>query len=93
MCVCVCVCVQVIRETIEEKDGQFVVKMEVRWGVAQVLISLSPPQPKVVTDTEDEELRTQMEELRLANEEVAGDDDTSDQEGVAVEDSEEASGP
>lgn len=47
-------------------------------------------QPKVVTDTEDEELRTQMEELRLANEEVAGDDDTSDQEGVAVEDSEEA---
>lgn len=48
-------------------------------------------QPKVVTDTEDEELRTQMEELRLANEEVAGDDDTSDQEGVAVEDSEETS--
>ena len=51
-----------------------------------------PSQPKVVTDTEDEELRTQMEELRLANEEVAGDDDASDQEGVAVEDSEETSG-
>ena len=51
------------------------------------------PQPKVVTETDDEELRTQMEELRLANEEVAGDDDTSDQEGVAVEDSEEAGGP
>ena len=31
-----------------------------------------------------------MEELRLANEEVAGDDDASDQEGVAVDDSEEA---
>lgn len=42
-------------------------------------------QPKVVTDVEDEELRTQMEELRLANQEVAGDDDTSDQE-VAPED-------
>ncbi|CAI8037736.1 Eukaryotic translation initiation factor 2 subunit 1 [Geodia barretti] len=69
--------IQVIRETIEEKDGQFAVKME----------------PKVVTDTEDEELRTQMEELRLANEEVGGDDDTSDQEGVAVEDSEDAPGP
>ena len=45
------------------------------------------PQPKVVTDTDDEELRKHLEELRLANEEVAGDDDTSDQEGVAVEDS------
>ena len=30
LCVCVCVCVQVIRETIEEMDGQFSVKMEVR---------------------------------------------------------------
>ena len=36
--------------------------------------------PKVVTDVEEEELRKQMEELQLANEEVAGDDDTSDQE-------------
>ena len=39
-----------------------------------------PLQPKVVTDVEDEELRTQMEELRLANQEVGGDDDTSDVE-------------
>ena len=46
-----------------------------------------------MTDTDDDELRTQMEELRLANEEVAGDDDTSDQEGMAAEDTEEASGP
>ena len=38
-------------------------------------------------------MRTQLEELRLAKEEVARDDDTSDQEGVAVEDSEEASAP
>ena len=37
-------------------------------------------QPKVVTDIEDEELKRQMEELQLANQEVAGDDDTSDQE-------------
>ena len=52
------------------------------------------PQPKVVTDTDEEGLRTQMEELRLAKEEVARDDDTSVlQEGVAVEDSEEASAP
>ena len=29
----------------------------------------------------------------MANEEVGGDDDTSDQEGVAVEDSEDAPGP
>ena len=34
----------------------------------------------MVTDVEDEELRKQMEELQLANEEVAGDDDASDQE-------------
>ena len=51
------------------------------------------PQPKVVTATDDEELRKHLEELRLANEEVAGDDDTSDQEGVAVEDSYGACGP
>lgn len=63
--------IQVIRETIEESEGQFNVKME----------------PKVVTDIEDEELRKQMEELQLANQEVAGDDDTSDQEDIVdVED-------
>lgn len=39
----------------------------------------------MVTDLEDEELRTHMEELRLANQEVAGDDDASDQE-VAPDD-------
>lgn len=31
---------------------------------------------------EDEELRTQMEELRLMNQEVAGDDDQSDDDGL-----------
>lgn len=46
-------------------------------------------QPKVVTDVEDEELKAQMEELRQANQEVGGDDDNSDEEGVA-EDSEAA---
>ena len=40
----------------------------------------------MVTDVEDEELRKQMEELQLANEEVAGDDDTSDQEAVDIND-------
>ena len=54
-------------------------------GTSPSLILPSLSQPKVVTDVEDEELRTQMEELRLANQEVAGDDDTSDQE-VAPED-------
>ena len=34
----------------------------------------------MVTDVEDEELKRQMEELQLANQEVAGDDDASDQE-------------
>ena len=53
-------------------------------------LTFDPMQPKVVTDMEDEELRTRMEELRRANEEVAGDDDTSDQEGITVEESEEA---
>ena len=87
--------IQVIRETIEESDGQFNIKMEVDWGgggkfnsCLELLFAPSSPfisQPKVVTDVEDEELRTQMEELRLANQEVAGDDDTSDQE-VAPED-------
>lgn len=43
-------------------------------------------QPKVVTDIEDEELKRQMEELQLANQEVAGDDDTSDQEVADMED-------
>ena len=38
----------------------------------------------MVTDVEDEELRKQMEELQLANEEVAGDDDASDQEAEDV---------
>lgn len=48
----------------------------------------TPPslQPKVVTDVEDEELRKQMEELQLANEEVAGDDDASDQEAGEIND-------
>ena len=35
---------------------------------------------------EEEELRKQMEELQLANEEVAGDDDTSDQEAGDIND-------
>ena len=39
-----------------------------------------------MTDIEDEELRKQMEELQLANQEVAGDDDTSDQDDIDVED-------
>lgn len=34
----------------------------------------------MVTDIEDEELRTHMEELRLANQEVAGDDDKEETE-------------
>ena len=50
-------------------------------------------QPKVVTDTEDEELQTQLEKLRLANEEVAGDDDTSDQEGVPADEPDEPAAP
>lgn len=62
--------IQVIRESIEESEGQFNIKME----------------PKVVTDVEEEELRKQMEELQLANEEVAGDDDTSDQEAADIND-------
>ncbi len=40
-------------------------------------------QPKVVTDVDEEELRKQMEELQLANQEVAGDDDASDNEAGA----------
>ena len=36
---------------------------------------------------EDEELKRQMEELQLANQEVAGDDDTSDQEVGDVDES------
>ena len=39
-------------------------------------------QPKVVTDIEDEELRTRMEELTLANQEVAGDDDQDEEDAV-----------
>ena len=104
--------IQVIRETIEESEGQFNVKMEVsadgrgiklvamKYTFSIFLPSLLPPpypsllptppsslQPKVVTDIEDEELRKQMEELQLANQEVAGDDDTSDQEDIVdVED-------
>lgn len=35
---------------------------------------------------EEEELRKQMEELQLANEEVGGDDDTSDQETPDIND-------
>ena len=39
-----------------------------------------------MTDIEDEELRKKMEELQLANEEVAGDDDASDQETGGMHD-------
>ena len=39
-----------------------------------------------MTDVEDEELRKQMEALQLANEEVAGDDDASDQEAGDIND-------
>ena len=35
-------------------------------------------------------MRFHLKELRLDNQEVAGDDDTSDQEGIAVEESGEA---
>jgi len=35
---------------------------------------------------EDEELRKKMEELQLANEEVAGDDDASDEETGDMDD-------
>ena len=46
MCVLfVCVCVQVIRETIEENDGQFSVKMEVRGNTPQISSSLSLSNP------------------------------------------------
>ncbi len=34
-----------------------------------------PTQPKIVTDVDEEELRKQMEELQLADQEVARDDD------------------
>lgn len=78
--------IQVIREAIEESDGQFNIKMEVcAVHVVRELYVFTPKypsQPRVVTDVEDEELRTHMEELRLANQEVGGDDDTSDQEDL-----------
>ena len=62
------------------------------------LLLLPPPSPAKGCDgrtcisvyIEDEELRFQLEELRLANQEVAGDDDTSDQEGITIEESGEA---
>lgn len=40
----------------------------------------------MVTDVDDEELRKQMEELQLANQEVAGDDDASEEESEEVKD-------
>ena len=51
-------------------------------------IAGSLSQPKVVTDVEDEELRTQMEELRMQNQEVAGDDDLSDEDDIPLENDE-----
>ena len=51
--------------------------------------TLSPHLPtlqtKAVTDVEDGKLRKQMEELQLANEEVAGDDDSYDQEAADID--------
>ena len=113
---------QVIRESIEESDGLFNIKMEVRFLSFHVitkfviycpkllvhvclsdletlflewsrilLVCFAPCiQPKVVTDVDDEELRTQMEELRLMNQEVGGDDDQSDDnEGIEAGDGEQ----
>lgn len=42
----------------------------------------------MVSDVEDEELRLQMEELRLKNLEVAGDDDISDEDDAGLENDE-----
>lgn len=46
-----------------------------------------------MTDVEDEELRTQMEELRLQNQEVAGDDDLSDEDDIPLENDESSQPP
>lgn len=43
----------------------------------------------MVTDVEDEELKMQMEELRLANQEVAGDDDMSGDDDAPLEEKED----
>jgi len=58
-----------IRAHIEGQGGKFEVKMA----------------PKVVSDTEEAELRKQMEELELANKEVSGDED-SDEESDSDDD-------
>lgn len=44
----------------------------------------SLPQPKVVTDAEEEELKLQLDELAARNMEVPGDDDNSEEEGETV---------
>ncbi|XP_065185147.1 eukaryotic translation initiation factor 2 subunit 1-like [Sycon ciliatum] len=51
-----------IKEKIEEYDGHFNVTME----------------PKVMTDSDEQELAKRMEQLELANQEVDGDDDIED---------------
>jgi translation initiation factor 2 subunit 1 len=57
--------IQIIKERIEDiEGGLFNVKVE----------------PKVVTDQDDEKLRSQMEDLAVANREVPGDDDDSEGE-------------
>lgn len=55
-------CVEVIGETVKEEGGDMVVKMN----------------PKVVSDSDDAELKELMERFAAQNMDVAGDDDDSD---------------
>ena len=65
-----------IRTHIETQDGKFEVKMA----------------PKVVSDTEEAELRKQMEELELANKEVSGDEDSEEESDEDSEEDDEVAG-
>lgn len=70
---------QVIRDKIEEKDGIYNVKMEVVYcSICDKIWWYLFVKPKVVTDVDDEELKSQFEALERANEERPGDDDESD---------------
>jgi translation initiation factor 2 subunit 1 len=82
--------VEAIGEKIVEERGDMVVKMKVSGGGQVLAFTISPCfclsvwtatnplQPKVVSETDDAELKKLMDQFEAANMDVAGDDDSEE---------------
>ena len=77
--------VDAIGEKIGEEKGELVIKMKVGSKPPDCIgLKLIGLQPKVVSETDDAELKKLMEQFEAANMDVAGDDDSDvEDDGVA----------